>query len=469
MSKLDDIAREQERVAEKAKELEKKAERKAEQKKKKQHAEGWQKKLRSTTNGKELRGDFANVFLAFEHCPKLIGLIRYNQLSRCVELQRAPPWRTLTDGIEWSDDDDIDLANFLQLEDIPVTNERMVARVAHSVATKNSFHPVADWLRSLKWDGEPRIKEVLIETLGAQGDAEYLNGVLRRFLISAVARAFKPGTKCDHMLVLIGPQGTSKSTFAQVLGGKWAVESNSTFGTKDSIQELEGAWIIEVGELSSLSRSRLDTMNHYVSRLVDHFRPSYGRAVVNQKRSCVFIGTTNEIKFLRDYTGGRRFWPIMCGEINLQLLRDNLEQLWAEAVAAFNAGEQWYLTKAEEKLAANIQEGHRVISEIEEDVRGWLENCLLETPKPRTTTTVNDVFNAIAGDHERRNLSARRQVEQAIAQAMRRAGWVCKGRHGQMRRTYYEYTPPEGGDEGDEVKPTFQHLPDNDDLDSVFP
>jgi predicted P-loop ATPase len=440
MSKLDDQVREQERVAKERERFKSKA-----------RAEGWQKYLRLTANRKEFRGDYANVFIAFEHHPELQGLVRYNELTRRIELQRAPPWRTLTPGSDWLDDDDVDLANLLQCLDIPVNSEKTVSRVVHSVAGKNSFHPVRDWLRTLKWDGEPRIKDVLIEVLGASGNGEYLGGVLRRFLISAVARVMRPGCKADHMLVLVGSQGVGKSTFAQVLGAPWTVESNSQFGTKDAIQELEGAWIIEVGELSSLSRSRIEVMNHFVSRVVDHYRQSYGRSVVNQLRSCVFLGTTNEIRFLRDYTGNRRFWPIVCGQIDLRLLRDNLAQLWAEAVAAYDAGEQWYLTKAEEKLAASVQEEHRVVSEVEEDVRLWLERCLEATPQPITVTTVNEVYEAICGEHERHNIGARRQLETSIGHAMRRAGWVCIGRRGKYRRTTYQFVAEATGDNIDNL------------------
>lgn len=408
--------------------------------------DGWQKNLRTAPGKKTFMGDFANVFIAFEHHPELQGLVRFNELAVRIELQRPPPWRTLTRGIEWGDDDDVDLSNLLQRDHVPVNSERTVARVVHSVACKNSFHPVRDWLRTLTWDGEPRIREVMIEVLGAAGNGDYLGGVLTRFLISAVARAMKPGCKCDTMLVLVGAQGAGKSTFAQVLGAPWTVESNSTFGTKDSIQELEGAWMIEVGELSSLTRSRIEVMNHFVSRVADHYRKSYGRWVVDQLRSCVFVGTTNEFKFLRDYTGNRRFWPIVCGDIDLKLLKDNRAQLWAEAVALYDAGEQWHLTKAEEKLAKEVQENHRAVSELEEDVRAWLDQCLVATPAPITCTTVSDVFDAIAGEHERHTLNARRQVETAIGYAMRRAGWVCTGRHGKARRTVYRYVDPLEGD-----------------------
>jgi predicted P-loop ATPase len=265
-------------------------------------------------------------------------------------------------------------------------------------------------------------------------------------MISAVARALHPGCKADHMIVLVGSQGIQKSSFALQLGAPWAVESNSTFGTKDAIAELDGAWIVEVGELAGLRRSEIETIKHFVSRQVDRYRPAYGRAVIDQPRACVFIGTTNEQNFLLDYSGNRRFWPVRCaGRLNLSLLRSEREALWAEALSAYRSGEQWYLTDAEEKLAATVQESHRVVSEVEQDVDAQLQRIIAESWRRDKTTTVREIYQAIAGDRERENLSARRQMETAIGQAIRKCGWIYVGRVGAERRSTYR-APIQGGD-----------------------
>jgi putative DNA primase/helicase len=401
--------------------------------------ETWKKKLRRTPNDKSFMGDMKNAELAFEHAPALMGLVRFNELSRRIELQRQPPWRTSCHAREWGDDDDVALACLLQGEGIPIHSEVAVSRVVHLTAYKNSFHPVRDWLRSLKWDGGPRIKEVLIEALSAHGRGEYLGAVLVSWMVSAVARVMKPGCKADHMLVLIGDERIRKSSFAQVLGSPWTVESNSTFGSKDAIAELEGAWIIEVAELAATLSARWETINHFLSRQVDHYRPAYGRAVIDQPRSCVFIATTHEQKFLRSPYGNRRAWPVRCSRMDLDLLRAAREQLWAEAVALFDAGRQWHLTDEEEVIAAQVQEDHRIVSEVEEDVRGFLQRCLEREPNPKTDVTVTEVFEAIAGQKESDSINARKQVEQQIGLAIRRAGWEYCGRKGDERRTTYTF------------------------------
>jgi putative DNA primase/helicase len=306
-------------------------------------------------------------------------------------------------------------------------------------------HPVRDWLDALEWDGEPRITEVLIEVLCAKGESVYLAGVLRRFMIAAVARVMKPGCKADNMLVLVGAQGGGKSTFARVLGEPWSVESHSTFGSKDAAQELDGAWIVEVAELSGMRKSEVETVKNFISKTSDHYRPAYGRHVIDQPRSCVFIGTTNEDKFLVDYTGNRRFWPILCsGRVDLKLLQNARDQLWAEARSAFAAGEQWYLTAKEAEIAANVQEGHRVVSEVEQEVANILERKVKERGTLPPTVSVLELFRAICGvDKDTENLSARRQMETAIGQAVKRSGWVSVGRRGEYRSTTYQYVQPD--------------------------
>lgn len=435
MSQLDDTLREQKRLASVAQ----------------LHADearermDWRKHLRRTSSGRELLGDVHNIRLAFEHAPELAGLLRYNELARRVELTRAPPWRTLSSGASWRDDDDIDLVSWLQQWNVPARGDATISRIVHAEANRSCVHPVRDWLGSLEWDGEPRIVEVLIEVLCAKGDSIYLAGALRRFLISAVARVMRPGCQADHMLVLVGGQGGGKSTFARVLGAPWTVESHSTFGSKDAAQELDGAWIVEVAELSGMRKSEVEVVKNFISKQSDHYRPAYGRHVIDQPRTCVFIGTTNEEKFLVDYTGNRRFWPIRCdGRINVKLLTDARDQLWAEARSAFEAGEQWHLSAEEARIAANVQESHRVVSEVEQGVANILERKVKGGWTVPPTVSVLELFREICGvERDTENLSARRQMETAIGQAVKRSGWVSVGRRGEYRSTTYQYVPPD--------------------------
>lgn len=411
---------------------------------------GWKNELRKGRGGKEYLGDAKNVRIALTYAPSLVGLVQLNQLAQRIEITRDPPWRKLADGVQWNEDDDIELACYLQDQAIPVRSDSALTRIVHAHAAQNPVHPVRDWLASLAWDGQPRIAEVLREVLCAQVSREdggdiYLDAVLRRFMIAAVARVMRPGCKADHMLVLVGSQGCGKSSFAAELAAPWGVESHSMFGSKDAVLELAGAWVVEIAELSGMKRSDIETVKNFISKVSDHYRPPYGRHIVDQPRTCVFVGTTNDDRFLIDHTGNRRFWPVQCvGRIDLALLRSQREQLWAEARSAFDAGEQWHLTAEEAGIARDVQEGCRQVGEVEQETMRYLTRRLSGEWKAPLDVSVYEVFREINGvDGDAENLIARRQLETQIGQAIRRTGeWKAVGRRGEYRSTTYRYIGP---------------------------
>ena len=175
-------------------------------------------------------------------------------------------------------------------------------------------------------------------------------------MISAVARAFRPGCKVDSMLVLEGGQGAGKSSAARILAGfEYFSDNLPAMGTKDASDHVRGKWIIEVGELSAMQKSEIELTKAFISRQEEKFRPAYNRKEITYKRRCVFIGTTNQDNYLRDETGNRRFWPVRVSKIDLAALQRDRDLLWAKAVYWYDAGVKWYLSAVEEALAKEVQ------------------------------------------------------------------------------------------------------------------
>ena len=194
-----------------------------------------------------------------------------------------------------------------------------------------------------------------------------------KWLIAAAARIYRPGCKVDHVLVFEGPQGVGKSTCLRILAGdEWFADEISDLGTKDSAQDLRGKWVVELAEVAALKRATLERMKAFISRNVDHYRPSYGRRSMDFPRQCVFAGTTNADAYLADETGNRRFWPVKVTGLRLEELVRDRDQLWAEAVVRFKAGEAWWLDREIEAFAAEEQEQRRQGDPWEEPILEWL-------------------------------------------------------------------------------------------------
>ena len=203
--------------------------------------------------------------------------------------------------------------------------------------------------------------------------AAYLRSVGSKWLIAAVARIYRPGCKADYVIILEGPQGIGKSTCLLILAGReWFADEIADLGTKDSAQDLRGKWIVELAEVAALRRGEIERVKAFVSRNVDHYRPSYGRRSMDFPRQCVFAGTTNADAYLADETGNRRFWPVKVTGLQLDALERDRDQLWAEAVARFKAGESWWLDREVEAFAAEEQEQRRQGDPWEEPILDWL-------------------------------------------------------------------------------------------------
>jgi predicted P-loop ATPase len=316
---------------------------------------GWPLRLVKDSRGREL-GNVANTMFMLRHDEHWREKLRFNQSSLRVECVSSPAWRDERDfPFAWSDADTTRLAAWLQLKDIPA-GTRTVGECVHAIASENGYHPIRNFLDSLVWDRRARLDAWLSVYLGVE-KSEYSAAVGVKWMIQAVARIFKPGCKADACLIVEGPQGSLKSSAFRVLGHPWFSDALPDLSSRDSLHSLRGVWIQELPELDAMAKAEVSRIKAFMSRAVDRFRLPYGHAPLDWARECVFVATTNEAEFLRDPTGGRRFWPVRCGTIDLAALTRDRDQLMAEAVVRFRKGETWWLdSTALVKLATTEQE-----------------------------------------------------------------------------------------------------------------
>lgn len=244
------------------------------------------------------------------------------------------------------------------------------AQIVRVLAENYKVNPLRQMLRSFRWDGISRLSTWLPQYLGTK-DTEYTRAVGRKWLISAVARGIDPGCQADHMLILEGKQGIGKSQALRILGGQFYTEYSrgiSGGGTnhKDMVAVIIGKLIVEMSELATIKKADIENLKATLTTTVDDARLSYERDAKSYPRTCVFAGTTNEVgqAYIADISGARRFWPVLAGEIqppNIVLLRENRDMLWAEAVEAYEAGEDWYTVPVNE--TAEEQEARQLTVE----------------------------------------------------------------------------------------------------------
>lgn len=339
----------------------------------------WIEQLEANTKG-EYNNSATNINLIVQNDKYLKGAFKLNMFDAKRYILRSVPWRKIEAEEPMRDVDYSGVRNYIECVYGIVSSQKIDDALALDVE-KHSFHPIQEYLNSLKWDEVPRVDTLLIDYFGA-ADNSYTRAAIRKTLCAAVTRVFHPGAKFDMVLVLVGKQGTYKSTFVRKLGMDWFSDTFSTFQGKESFEQLRGAWLVEMAELSGLKKAEVETIKQFISKCDDMYRPAYGRTVETYKRQCVFFGTTNDSDFLHDPSGNRRFNPVNIDfdkatkSVRDDLTQDEVDQIWAEAYYLVKHGEKLYFDDEESELAKESQVEHSAVDERAGLVEKYLERLL---------------------------------------------------------------------------------------------
>jgi len=372
----------------------------------------WRSHLQRNEEG-VIKPTLPNVQLIVRNDIRTRGVIAFNEFTQEIVLLRSPArlamqkaspkpirqlegaiWdvRDALNGDMWTDSHDHSLRAVLEAPERQggyglKTSDRDLRAAVDMVAHENAFHPVRHYLDGLIWDGVPRVERLFIDYVGSE-DTAYHREAAMLFLLGAVTRIFEPGHKFDFVPILEGLQGKRKSTFIRLLGLAWSCELEGDFqDSKSMVEKMQGAWICEIPELQGFSKAEVTTLKGFISRVCDKIRMAFEKRARPFPRQCVFMGSTNEVEYLRDSTGGRRFWPIACNvaEIDTDRLSREVDQIWAEARDMYG---RWrglhpfgdlplYLRHDESAAEAKVLQESRRAESVDEVVAGrishWLE------------------------------------------------------------------------------------------------
>lgn len=356
----------------------------------------WMTELEADARGNYL-SSATNINIILANDNRLKDIFKQNDFDQKRYVFKNLPWRKVSKPEPVKNVDYSGVRNYI--ESIYGISGNL--KIDDSMALefeKNTFHPIRDYLSSLEWDNEERLDTLLIDYFGAD-DNIYSREAIRKILVGAVTRIFRPGAKFDLVLTLVGDQGTGKSTFIKKLGQDWFSDTFLTVHGKEALEQIQGAWLIEMAELSGLRKAEVEAIKHFISKQEDTFRPAYARSSETYRRQCVFFGTTNNKDFLRDPSGNRRFMPVDIHQLRATKnvfsdLDEEVHQIWAEAYQLYLAGEKLYLSSNAEFIAKNEQLKHSEVDERKGLVEQYLDRLLPENWKKLDLEQRRDFLNS---------------------------------------------------------------------------
>lgn len=385
--------------------------------------------------------ELANLVLILRNDPGWTGVIAYDEFAGRIVKRKRPPFEPSETG-EWADIDDRRLALWLSVNYgmLRVKREAIEDAVLMT-GDQNRFHEVREYIEALKWDGRERLNHWLHAYIGAD-DTPYVQSVAVKWMIGAVARVMRAPaeTKMDNVLILEGPQDQGKSTALKILFGVWFTDAAFEIGSTDGNQIIRGMWGVELAEMDGFNRADASRSKAFFSRSADRYRSPYGRKPINVVRQCVFAGSVNHATYLKDDTGNRRYWPVTAGYIALDELREDRDQLWAEALMLYRAGVQWWVSAGEKEMFSDQQEQRYVGDALEDKIRAWLDDPDVdEGGIKRMQVTAREILTKCM------HLEVGKWTlpeQQRVGRIMARIGWPRKRLSGGSRE--WVYTRSEG-------------------------
>lgn len=352
--------------------------------------------LRPSANGNPII-DFDNALIAIRSERAAVEAFQFDEMLQTIRVVGRPPLaphcrpgasppRLITP------EDYSRMQAWLQHAHLPRLGRETVEYAVELIARERSVHPLRDWLNSLEWDGVPRLATFLQQGLGCPDD-EYHRQIGAMFLIAMVARVMQPGCQCDYMIVLEGPQGELKSRFCRMLAGDEYFSDNLPHLERDHVRvsmHLRGKWLIEISELSAFSKAEAGALKAFLTRREEIYTPKYGRTERTELRQGVFVGTTNDDDYIRDDTGGRRFWPVKVHRVDLQWLGASRDQLFAEAMDAYRMGRPHWPDRVFEKTVIVPIQAERQLYDA------WTDSVLRAAQNLGERVTIAEIFEDLA-------------------------------------------------------------------------